>query len=205
MIKPLVIGACLFASALRLAIAEDFLDEVDRTLTISTFGDQLRARVSGLFDLEYYNLPQPPPGVILTDSHHLIAPRLSLFLDAQAGPHIYIFAQTRVDTGFDPTDEGWQWRADEYAVRFTPWDDGRFNLQIGKFSTVIGDWVARHLSWENPFVNAPLPYENPTLVSDTEVPFTGSTFRDVPGSYRYAFLPIVWSPAYTIGASVSGK
>jgi len=205
MIRPLVIGACLFVSALPALAAEDFLDEVDRALTISTFDDQLRARVSGLFDLEYYNLPQPPPGLIQTYDNNLVVPRLTLFLDAKAGPHIYIFAQTRVDTGFDPREQGWQWRADEYAVRFTPWDDGRFNLQVGKFSTVIGGWIERHLSWENPFVNAPLPYENPTLVSDSEVPFAGYSFRNLPAAYKYAFLPIIWGPAYTIGASVSGK
>ena len=46
---------------------------------------------------------------------------------------------------------------DEYALRFTPWKDGRLNVQIGKAATVFGTWTGRHLSWENPFVNAPLP------------------------------------------------
>ena len=185
--------------------AEDFLDEVDEALTISVFHDQVRARVSGLLDLEYYHYPQPPPGLIRAEGHDLFAPRLSVFLDAKIGPNVYFFAQTRVDTGFDPSDLGVQWRLDEYALRITPWTDGRFNLQLGKFSTVIGSWVPRHLSWDNPLINAPLPYETATLVSDRELPLTGQSFRRVPGFDKYEFLPIVWGPAYTIGASVAGS
>lgn len=198
---------CVFgvASVLRSLGQDEFFDKLDQALTLSVFDDQLRARVSGLLDLEYYHYPQPPPGLIRADGHNLFTPRLSLFLDGKIGPHLYIFAQSRVDTGFDPTDLGTQWRADEYALRYTPWEDGRFNLQIGKFPAVIGGWVARHLSWDNPLINAPLPYENATLVSDIELPFTGQSFRRVPGFDKYEFLPIIWGPAYTIGASVAGE
>ena len=203
--KPAFICACLLASTMRSMGAEDFLDEVDQALTISVFDDQVRARVSGLLDLEYYHYPQPPPGLIRADGHDLFAPRLSLFLDAKLGPNVYLFAQTRVDTGFDPSDRGGQWRADEYALRITPWSDGRFNLQLGKFSTVIGGWIERHLSWDNPLINAPLPYETATLVSDRELPLTGQSFRAVPGFDKYEFLPIIWGPVYTIGLSVAGS
>ena len=105
----------------------------------------------------------------------------------------------------DPTDLVTEWRADEYAIRITPWRDGRFNLQVGKFSTVVGGWVERHLSWDNPFVNAPLPYETASLVSDIELPVTGQSFRKVPGFDKYEFLPILWGPVYTAGVSVAGK
>jgi len=197
--------ACLLAIALPAAKAQDFLDHLDRSLTISAFNDQVRARVSGLFDLEYYHFPQPPPGLIRADGHDLFGERLSFFLDAQFGPNVYLFVQTRVDTGFDPTDLGTQWRADEYALRITPWKDGRFNLQLGKFSTVVGGWIERHLSWDNPFINAPLPYETATLVSDTELPLTGQSFRNVPGFDKYEFLPVLWGPVYNIGVAVSGR
>ena len=203
--KPAFICACLLASVMGSFGAEDFLDEVDQALTISVFDDQVRARVSGFLDLEYYHYPQPPPGLIRADGHDLFAPRLSVFLDAKIGPNVYLFAQTRVDTGFDPTDLGGQWRADEYALRITPWSDGRFNLQLGKFSTVVGGWIERHLSWNNPFINAPLPYETATLVSDLELPLTGQSFRAVPGYAKYEFLPIIWGPAYTTGLSVAGS
>ena len=115
--KAFFFCACLLAVASPAAEAEDFLDRVDRSLTISAFNDQVRVRVSGLLDLEYYHLPQPPPGLIRADGHDLFGERLSLFLDAQFGPNVYLFVQTRVDTGFDPTDLGTQWRADEYALR----------------------------------------------------------------------------------------
>ena len=203
--KPNFVCALLLASVGPAWAAEGFLDEVDETLTISAFHDQVRARVSGLLDLEYYNYPQPPPGLIRADGHNLFAPRLSVFLDAKIGPNVYFFAQTRVDTGFDPTDLGEQWRADEYAVRITPWRNGRFNLQIGKFPTVVGAWVERHLSWDNPFVNAPLPYETVSLASDVELPLTGDSFRRVPGFDKYEFLPILWGPVYTTGMSAAGR
>lgn len=203
--KSNLVCALLFASVTPALGAESFLDEVDQALTISAFHDQVRARVSGLLDLEYYNFPQPPPGLIRADGHNLFAPRLSVFLDAKIGPNVYFFAQSRVDTGFDPTDLGEQWRADEYALRITPWKDGRFNLQIGKFPTVVGDWVPRHLSWDNPFVNAPLPYETASLVSDVELPLTGNSFRRVPGFDKYEFLPILWGPVYATGMSAAGR
>jgi hypothetical protein len=196
--------ACFLASAISAFAAEEFLDRVDEALTISLFDDQVRARVSGLLDLEYYNFPQPPPGLIRADGYNLFAPRLSVFLDGQIGPNVYIFVQSRVDTGFDPSDLGEQWRADEYALRVTPWSDGRFNLQVGKFSTVVGNWVQRHLSWDNPFVNAPLPYETASLVSDVELPLTGDSFRGVPGFDKYEFLPILWGPVYATGISAAG-
>jgi hypothetical protein len=204
-VKLNLVSALLFASVAPALGAEGFLDEVDQALTISAFHDQVRARVSGLLDLEYYNFPQPTPGLIRADGHNLFAPRLSVFLDAKIGPNVYFFAQSRIDTGFDPTDLGEQWRADEYALRITPWKDGRFNLQIGKFPTVVGAWVARHLSWDNPFVNAPLPYETASLVSDVELPLTGNSFRRVPGFDKYEFLPILWGPVYATGMSAAGR
>src|SRR4029079_4793120 len=109
--------ACLIASVTRSLAAEDVFDDVEQALTISMFDDQVRARVSGLLDLEYYHFPQPPPGLIRADGHDLFAPRLSVFLDAKVGPNVYFFLQTRVDTGFDPSDLGAQWRLDEYALR----------------------------------------------------------------------------------------
>ncbi|MBA3963256.1 MAG: hypothetical protein H0X40_15335 [Chthoniobacterales bacterium] len=203
--KAPILAACFLVATIRTAGAEDFIDRVDQALTISLADDQLRARLSGLLDLEYYHFPQPSPGLIRSSGHDLFTPRLSLFLDAHLGANIYFFAQSRFDTGFEPTDRGSQARLDEFAFRVTPWNDGRFNLQVGKFSTVIGNWVERHLSWDNPFINAPLPYETATLVSDIELPLTSQSFRAVPGFDKYEFLPIIWGPVYTPGFSVSGR
>ena len=185
-------------------MAQDFFDRVDETLTISAFQDNFRARLSGLIDLEFYQIDEPPVGLIYSDQHSLFNPRLSLFLDAQVGPHVYLFVQSRVDRGFDPSEKAAQVRVDEYAVRVTPWDDVRLDFQAGKFATVIGNWVPRHLSWDNPFVTAPLPYENLTAASDLAAP--GSA-RQFVARYLYADqnLPLIWGPSYATGASVAGK
>src|SRR5207244_12364691 len=184
---------------------DDFLERLDSTLTLSAFHDVLRARLSGTLDLEFYNFQQPAPGLIDSGIDNLFNPRLSLFPDAQARTQIYFFAQPRVDRGFDPSTHGAQVRLDEYALRFTPWDDGRFTFQAGKFATVIGNWVPRHLSWENPFINAPLIYENVTPIQDKSAPASPLYF--IYGFYnqKYAFNPVIWGPSYASGISVSGR
>jgi hypothetical protein len=164
-----VLSFCLLACTARALDVDDLLDRLDTALTMAAFQDNLRLRLSGTLDLEIYHLQQPAPGLIDSKIDNLFNPRLTLFLDVQMGSHIYFFAQSRLDRGFDPSDHGAQVRLDEYALRITPWDDGRFTLQVGKFATVVGNWVPRHLSWDNPFINAPLVYENITAISDKAV------------------------------------
>jgi len=97
-------------------------------------------------------------------------------------------------------------RLDEYALRFTPWEDGRLNIQVGQFATVIGNWMGRHLSWENPFINAPLVYENVTPIRDKSAPVSVFDFIYGPSYYeKYAFNPVIWGPSYASGFSVSGR
>src|SRR5881409_420765 len=197
---------CLFACTACAFDVDDFLDQLDSTLTLSAFHDSFRARLSGTLDLEIYNFEQPAPGLIDSNIDTLFNPRLTLFLDAQIGSQIYFFAQSRLDRGFDPSDHGAQIRLDEYALRITPWDDGRLTLQIGKFATVVGNWVPRHLSWENPFINAPLVYENVTPIQDKSAPLSPLDF--IYGHFyydKYAFNPVIWGPSYASGFSISGK
>ena len=204
--KLRALSLCLFACTACAFDIDDFFDRLDTALTISAFQDNLRARLSGTLDLEFYNFEQPPPGLIISDVDNLFNPRLTLFLDAQVGSQIYFFAQSRLDRGFDPSDNGAQVRIDEYALRVTPWDDGRLTAQIGKFATVVGNWVPRHLSWENPFINAPLVYENVTPIRDKTAPT--SVFDFIYGPYyyeKYAFNPVIWGPSYASGISVSGR
>jgi hypothetical protein len=210
-----VIVLCFAALATAAFGADDFLDQVDDALTISAFQDSLRARLSGTFDLEGYFLQQPPPGLLFTDQDFLLNPRLALFLDAQLGPHIYAFAQSRADRGFDPSEDNIQVRLDEYAVRFTPGDDARLNLQIGKFATVVGNWVPRHGSWGNPFVTAPLPYENLVGIWSTMAADSAATILKwahiqprVSAEAEYEDkpqrMPVIWGPNYTSGAALEG-
>jgi hypothetical protein len=195
--------------------ADDFLDAVDDALTVSGWHDTVRARLSGTVDLEYYQSALPAPGLIFSSGRDLFNPRLSLFLDAQLGPRVYLFAQGRADRTFDPSDDGAQLRLEEYAVRFTPWTDGRLNFQLGKFATVVGNWVERHDSWDNPFITAPLPYENLTGIWDIQA--AGSAAMLLVWSHvtpsplsaggdddKYRRLPIIWGPSYATGAAVSG-
>src|SRR5207249_4432724 len=197
---------CLFACTACAFDIDDSLDRLDSALTLSAFQDNLRARLSGTLDLEIYHFEQPAPGLINSDIDTLFNPRLTLFLDAQIGSQIYFFAQSRLDRGFDPSDHGAQVRLDEYALRVTPWADGRLTVQIGKFATVVGNWVPRHLSWENPFINAPLIYENVTPIQDKSAPVSPLYFIYGPYYYeKYAFNPVIWGPSYASGISASGQ
>src|SRR2546428_6867573 len=146
----------------------DLLDQLNDTLSLRDSKNRFQLQLSGLVDLEGYFTDQRPPGLINTDDSFLFNPRVSIFVDAQFAPHFYFFAQARLDRVFDPSDQGAQIRLDEYFLRYTRLNNSRINFQIGKFATVIGNWVPRHASWQNPFINAPLPYENITPVSDTE-------------------------------------
>src|ERR1700747_246835 len=204
--KPVAaLSLCFLAYTARALDTDDLLDRVDTALSVAAFQDNVRLRLSGTIDLEGYHFEQPPPGLINSNIDNLFNPRLTLFLDAQIGSQVYVFVQSRLDRGFDPSDHGAQVRLDEYALRITPWDDGRFNLQIGKFATVIGNWVRRHLSWENPFVNAPLVYENITPVSDKSAPLSPLDFVRRFDNGKYEFNPVIWGPDYASGVSVSGQ
>src|SRR4249919_3531435 len=103
----------------RFAGGSDLLDQVHETLSINDPNNQFHLQLSGLVDLETYFIDQPAPGLIFSDDDVLFNPRLTLFLDAQIGSHVYVFAQARADRGFDPSDQGAQVRLDEYFVRYS--------------------------------------------------------------------------------------
>jgi len=205
MIRRPICAALLALTAVG-ARGDDFMDRLDDALTFSSTDDQYRARISGLLDLEYYQFTGGAPGLIFTDSNHLFNPRLSLFFDSQLGPALYFFSQARVDQGFDPSDGSLEARLEEYAARWTPWVDSRFNLQVGRFATVVGKQVERHGSWENPFISAPLIYENVTGIYDAEAPQSPEEFvGGYPPGEKYEYNPVIWGPSYCTGLSVSGK
>src|SRR5215813_8017868 len=171
---------CLLASSAPAFEIDELFDRLDAALTVAAFHDNFRARLSGTIDLEVYNFEQPAPGLIDSSIDNLFNPRLTLFLDAQLGSQIYFFTQTRLDRGF--------------------------TLQLGKFATVVGNWVPRHLPWDNPFVNAPLVYENITAISDKTAPYSAYDFVFRMQPYeKYAFNPLIWGPSYATGVSVSGQ
>jgi hypothetical protein len=190
----------------------DFLEKTQDALSLTDADHRFHLQLSGLFDLETYFIDRPAPALISADRDFLLNPRLTLFLDAQIGSKIYIFAQTRVDRGFDPSEGGAELRLDEYFVRYSPATSVK--VQIGQFATVVGNWVPRHDSWQNPFINAPLVYENLTGIWDSEAPEDADDlmgWAHVPeydnGEYsdKYLRLPIIWGPSYASGLAVSGS
>ncbi|HMG06805.1 MAG TPA: hypothetical protein VK581_15210 [Chthoniobacterales bacterium] len=206
--------ALLLAGVLasRLTARADFMEKVHDALSLNDSQNRFHLQLSGLVDLETYFIDQPAPALILTERDFLFNPRLTLFLDAQIGSTVYFFAQTRVDRGFDPSDDGAQIRLDEYFLRYSP--TKIVNFQIGQFATVVGNWVSRHDSWQNPFINAPLPYENLTGVWDSWAPEDADELLEWghvgeydSGDYsdKYLRVPIIWGPSYASGIAISGS
>src|SRR5438067_12790751 len=95
--KLRVLILCAFACTACAFDIDDFFDRLDTALTISAFLDNVRARLSGTLDLEFYNFEQRPAGLIISDVDNLFNPRLTLFLDAQIGSEIFFFAKLWVD------------------------------------------------------------------------------------------------------------
>ena len=195
---------------------ETFFDQIEQALTFSGSDARYRARLSGALDLEVYDFRLPAPILLRAPGPQLFNPRLTLFLDAQAGAKFYFFAQARVDRGFDPAAAPGRARLDEYALRFTPWASRRLNVQVGKFATVVGNWTGRHASWSNPFVTAPLPYEHLTGMWDNEAVMSSETLLQwshvrpglsprILAVEKALRIPIAWGPAYSGGVSVAGS
>jgi hypothetical protein len=187
--------------------SQQWLDQVDGSLFLESKNGFARLDLSGQLDLEGYYIDQRPPGLIFSDDKFFFNPRLALFVDARLGQHLYSFVQVRFDRGFDPgLDADGDARFDEYLLRYTPFDDSRINLQVGKFATVIGNFVLRHQSWDNPFINAPLPYENVVTMTDQSVPAgpTDLLSRRTVADKKDLWVPLLWGPSYTTGASLFG-
>jgi len=198
--------ALMLAAAVTFArAADDYLDSLDDHLFLSTLNGNLSAGVSGLLDLEGYLYQLPAPGSIYSDKSFLLNPRLTGFLDVQIGPTIYAFAEMRLDRGFDPSDGSLEATLEQYAVRYTPWKEGCFNIQAGKFASVVGNWVERHYSWENPLITAPLIYEYPTKIYDSGGPQSPADFIGPRDDAKYEYNPVIWGPSYASGLSVTGK
>ncbi|MFT4586746.1 MAG: hypothetical protein ACI8QF_000834 [Limisphaerales bacterium] len=206
-LRRLVVGATLALSLTTASFAQEILDQIDEALSYESPNGLVRADLSGTIDAEWRYVDQNPPGLIFADDEHFFNPRMSLFLDAQIGDRLYALVQSRFDRGFDPGSvRDGDVRLDEYFLRYSPLNKGQLNLQVGKMATVFGGWVPRHLSWDNPFINAPLAYENVTIITDHGVPGGPGAFLGRQGvrDNKPKWLPMIWGPSYTSGASVFG-
>ncbi|MGH7858077.1 MAG: hypothetical protein ACREQY_12185, partial [Candidatus Binatia bacterium] len=202
------IALLLFALCAPAARGEsEWLERLDDSLFVELAEGSVRSDLSALFDLEGYLIDQRPPGLLFGGGGDFVNPRLSLFLDTHLGARLYSLVQARIDRGFDPRAESFDARFDEYLLRYTPFDGPELGLQVGKFATVVGNWVLRHDSWSNPLINAPFPYENVTSVTDAKAPATPEEFlgRSRLADKKRDWLPVVWGPSYATGASIFGS
>lgn len=200
--------------------AQEWLEHLSDHLNFSLADGAVHARISGSVDLEGYAYSNPVADLVSGPDDAFLNPRLNLYLDAQIGTRGYLFALARVDHGFDTYEEDrqTQGRFDDYALRveLSEPQSGRLLLQAGKFATVVGNWTKRHTAWENPFITAPLPYQNLTGVWDVEpvssvgvllawaqVNPVGSA--DAVLADKKLRVPVIWGPAYAHGVSVAGK
>lgn len=156
--------------------------------------------------MEAYYIDQRPPGLIF-GNQDLFNPRLSLFLDTHFGKHFYSFVQARFDRGFEPgARRNGDARFDEYLLHYMPFDDARLNIQVGKFATLAGNWVPRHDSWNNPFIKAPVHYENVFIMTDHAAPKAPQGFLDRRRrpDKKDLWLSTLMGPSYASDASVFG-
>jgi hypothetical protein len=188
--------------------AQEFLDRLDEALLLQNESGSLRVDVSVLSDIEVYVAETPAPGLLFQEDDAFVNPRLAVFLDIHATDYLQLHSQMRVDRGFDPGSRAQgEVRLDEYYARLRPFGDDRLNFQVGKFATAFGGWTPRHLSWENPFINAPLAYEDVLPITDHTAPPDARAFlnRQNIADKKREWLPLLWGPSYAAGASVFGR
>jgi len=98
--RTALLGALFLLAWRAVAPAEDeFMEGLQDMLKASAFDGAFRVQLSGLADFEDYQIQQPAPGLLYANGNNLPNARLTLFLDAQAGSHVYMFVQSCVDDG----------------------------------------------------------------------------------------------------------
>jgi len=190
------------------SVAGDLLRDLDESLYLESDDGFYRADLSGSLALDLYYIDQQPPGLIFPNDTFFFSPRLTLALDTYAGDTFYGFAKLAADRGFDPgSKRNGNIRADEYLLRYMPLGNSALNIQIGKFATAFGNYVARHEQWMNPFINAPLVYENVNTINDHKAPGAVDGFLGLrnKADNKQKWVPVIWGPSYAHGASVFGQ
>ena len=193
----LLIILFLFASGFT-----ETLEGVSDNFSFATEDGFIQLELSPQLDLEAYYFDDSPPGLVFADGEFELHPRFTTFIDAQIGESLYLFSQIRADQGFDKFSESSQIRFDEYFIRYS---FGKSDLQLGKFATIFGGYVNRHDTWSNPFINAPLAYENVTTITDQVTPGSSDAFlgRRNEADKKDKWLSVVWGPSYASGVMLS--
>lgn len=188
--------------------AQEILERLDEALTLGTANGEVRADISVLADFEYFASETPLPGLLFGGHDSFFNPRLAVFADLHLADFVQMHGQMRVDRGFDPNvaPDG-DVRLDEYWLRVRPLGDDRLNIEAGRMPSVVGNWIPRHLSWDNPFITAPAPYEDVLAITDNAAPPSPAAQlnrRNLPDN-KFTWLPLIWGPVYASGAAVFGR
>lgn len=212
LLAGLVAGTCL--------PGQEVLERMHERLNFSLAGGDIQAALRGSLELEGYLISDPVADLVSGRKEAFLKPRFTLYLDAQLGRRAYLFGQVKVDRGFDvfTVEDKTEIRLDEGALRYelsVP-GSGRLVLQAGKFATLIGNWTKRHTAWENPFISAPLPYDNLTGIWDVAPARNSDTLLgwahvEPVGSAaavladKHLRVPVVWGAAYAQGVALAGR
>lgn len=185
-----------------------FFDTLDEKTRFDSDALGLHADLSFMTDATLFVPELPAQGLLTSDDQVFFVPRLITFFDVQMGDRLTLHTQMRADRGFDPgaAPDG-EVRLDEYYLQARILKDDDLNVRVGKFGTAFGSWAKRSLSWNNPFVTAPMAYEDVLTVSDQRIPLSVNQFvhrRDV-SDKKNLWLPILWGPSYATGLSVSDR
>ncbi len=147
----------------------------------------------------------PPDGDTWT-----VSPRFTLTADAFLGDNLYGFFKFRLDDGVHPGvgrayGDSTQTRIDELFIRYS--GSELFTFQIGQYTPIFGNFLSRQNSWDMGLISYPHLYEGVTSVSDFAAAPNAAEFaarRNTPDS-KLTWLPIVWAPLYSMGATAFGN
>jgi hypothetical protein len=160
---------------------------------------------NGSFVFEGYVIDTRAPGLIMENDPFFYYKDTNIGR-LSVGEHLMFFVNLQDDRGFDPDNQGFRSELVAYFVRATPFDEPWVNLQAGKFATVVGNFVPRHGTFENPFVRDPLPYDFMTVLGNGP-PAPNATAllnrRNIPDR-KQRWIPMVWGPVYHTGVEAFG-
>jgi hypothetical protein len=186
--------------------AQNAFEALGQKLRVISVGCSRCARLALMSDVTVFVPERPPPGLLLSNAVPFVAPRAALLFDTALGPRLTAHVQARIDRGYDPgRHPGGDARFDEYFVEATFDDTLPLSVRAGKFATVFGSWVERHLAWDNPLITAPALYEDMVAITDRAAPADLASFLargDLPDN-KAGWVPLVWGPSYTTGAALA--
>ena len=165
-----------------------------------------RVNLKPTLELTYWHADTPSPGLLSFGGTDFFQPRLSLGFSVLAGDEWLLHVLTRWDRGFEAgSRQDGDFRVDEAFLRWRPLGDGRLNVEIGKFATCFGNWVARHGFWDDPFLMPPLPYDNLLATNDRNAQNPSSSTIANRTTRKRSWVPMIWGPSYSTGVSLSGS